>query len=111
MALFDLAEAGGADSGGAVGAGVQWLTGHPEVFEDLVAPQHAVIWRKVARREPRKAVRSVTAVLSSYRPGARIPGRDMVFPPTVVDHECRPYELGWLLYAWHRPGPPESRES
>jgi hypothetical protein len=18
----------------------------------------------------------------------------------VVDHECRPYELGWLLYAW-----------
>ena len=25
---------------------------------------------------------------------------DRVYPPGVVDHECRPYELGWLLYTW-----------
>jgi len=25
-------------------------------------------------------------------------------PPGRVDYECRPYELGWLLYAWG-PGP------
>ena len=24
----------------------------------------------------------------------------MLFPPVRVDYECRPYELGWLLYAW-----------
>jgi hypothetical protein len=24
----------------------------------------------------------------------------MLFPPTTVDYECRPYELGWLMYAW-----------
>ena len=33
-------------------------------------------------------------------PGARLGLLDRTFPPTVVDHECRPYELGWLLYAW-----------
>jgi hypothetical protein len=27
---------------------------------------------------------------------------DLIFPPGVVDRECRPFELGWLLYAWHR---------
>ncbi len=105
MALFDLADAGGTDRSDAISAGAQWLADHPEVFEDLIAPRHAVIWRKVGRREPPKAVRTAAAVLSSYRVGARIPGRDRAFPPTVVDHECRPYELGWLLYAWHRPGP------
>jgi hypothetical protein len=25
---------------------------------------------------------------------------DRVCPPGVIDYECRPYELGWLLYAW-----------
>ncbi len=104
MALFDLTDAGGADRSEAIGAGVRWLTIHPEVFEGLAAPEHSVIWRKVGRREPRKVVRSAAALLSSYHIGARIPGRDRLFPPTEVDHECRPYELGWLLYAWHRPG-------
>jgi hypothetical protein len=28
---------------------------------------------------------------------------DRMFPPGVVDHECRPYELGWLLVAWLPP--------
>ena len=23
-----------------------------------------------------------------------------MFPPGPIDYECRPYELGWLLYAW-----------
>lgn len=100
MALFDLRSAGGEDFGGAVYAGVRWLTCHPEVFEELIVPKYSVIWRKVGRREPAKLVRSATAVLSSYRIGSRVPWVDMAFPAAVVDHECRPYELGWLLYAW-----------
>jgi hypothetical protein len=34
------------------------------------------------------------------RPSLRLAGLDRVFPPGRIDYECRPYELGWLLYAW-----------
>ena len=100
MALFDLLEAGGDDHTHEIGRGVGWLDSHPEVVEELVSPRWGVIWRKVGRREPRKASRAAQALASMGRPGPRVGGLDHVFPPVVVDHECRPYELGWLLYAW-----------
>jgi hypothetical protein len=25
---------------------------------------------------------------------------DTVFPPTEIEHESRPYHLGWVLYTW-----------
>lgn len=100
MALFDLADAGGTDHVAEVAAGLDWLRTHPEVMEDLLSDQHGVIWRKVGRREPPKAVRSISAVTTALRPGWQLPGLDKVFPPERIDHECRPYELGWLLYAW-----------
>lgn len=100
MALFDLAEAGGDDHLPAVAAGVDWLRTHPEVMDELVSPAHGVVWRKVGRREPPKAVRSLSAVTTTVRPGLHVPGLNTMFPPEQIDYECRPYELGWLLYAW-----------
>jgi len=69
-------------------------------MDELISEKHGVIWRKVGRREPPKAVRSMSAVTTALRPGWHLPGLDKVFPPERIDHECRPYELGWLLYAW-----------
>ena len=103
MALLDLAEAGGDDHGAEIASGLGWLTTHPEVTGELVDSEHGVVWRKVGRREPRKAVRRLSAVTTAARSGMRVPGLDRAFPPVVIDHECRPYELGWLLYAWLRP--------
>jgi hypothetical protein len=112
MALLDLAEAGGSDHTAAVARGLRWLDAHPEVLEDLVSPRHGLVWRKVGRREPPKAARRVAAVATSLVPGARLPGLDAALPAVVVDHECRPYELGWLLYAWLPPraGAPGTEE-
>jgi hypothetical protein len=59
-----------------------------------------LVWRKVGRREPRKAARLVSATTTSLRPGLHLPGLDRALPPDRVDHECRPYELGWLLHTW-----------
>jgi exopolysaccharide biosynthesis WecB/TagA/CpsF family protein len=101
MALFDLHESGGDDHRRSVALGMQWLTTHPEVFDALVDEDNAVVWRKVGRREPAKAARKLSAVTTSLHTGWHIPGMDAAMPPTQVDHECRPYELGWLLYAWH----------
>ena len=103
MILLDLAECGGDDHRDAVEKGLRWLTVHPEVFGELVDEVDGVVWRKVGRREPAKAVRKLNAVSTSLRPGLHVPGVDRVFPAGVIDLECRPYELGWLLYAWLRP--------
>lgn len=100
MALFDLADAGGKDRTSEIIDGLRWLGSHPEVDEELVVDRPGVIWRKVGRREPAKAVRKLSAVTTSIRPGLHVPGLDRAFPAERIDHECRPYELGWLLYAW-----------
>ena len=54
----------------------------------------------MARADHRKVVRGLRAASTRIVPGARVAALDRVYPPGVVDHECRPYELGWLLYAW-----------
>ena len=100
MALLDLADAGGVRHLRAIARGLQWLNSPPETDEDLVASRPAITWRKVARNDPRKAVRGLRAVSTRIRPDWRLPSLDRVLPPGIVDHECRPYELGWLLMTW-----------
>lgn len=100
MVLFDLWEAGGDDRRAEIVSGLAWIDDHPEVVEDLVTERHGLVWRKVGRREPPKAARALGAATTSLWQGGAVPGIDHVLPPVVVDHECRPYELGWLLYAW-----------
>jgi hypothetical protein len=66
----------------------------------MVLDEPAITWRKVARADPRKAVRGLRAASTRIRPGMRLAALDRAFPPGTVDHECRPYELGWLLFTW-----------
>ncbi len=100
MALFELREAGGDDHIDEIMLGLGWMERHPEVVEELVSPVKGVIWRKVGRREPLKAARSLAAVTTALHPGLHVSGLDRILPANKVDYECRPYELGWLLYAW-----------
>jgi hypothetical protein len=100
MALMDLAEAGGDVHLTEICKGLSWLANPPETEESLVLADPPVIWRKVARNDPRKVVRGIRAASTRLRPGWRFSALDRVFVPGVVDHECRPYELGWLLMAW-----------
>jgi hypothetical protein len=101
MALFDLVEAGGDDHTDEIVRGLDWLDRHPEVIDELVSDRRSQIWRKVGRREPAKAARKIGALTTLLRAGWHLRGLDAVLPPNKIDHECRPYELGWLLYAWH----------
>jgi hypothetical protein len=100
MALFDLAEAGGKDHTASIMRGLGWLETHPEVLEDLVSDRRSQVWRKVGRLEPAKAARRLSAITTSLRSDWHLPGIDALLPANQVDYECRPYELGWLLYAW-----------
>jgi hypothetical protein len=100
MALLDLADAGGESHLDAICRGVRWLAGPPESTEDLIVADPPVTWRKVARDDHRKVVRGLRAASTLVRPGWRLQVLDRAFPPGVVDYECRPYELGWLLMTW-----------
>jgi hypothetical protein len=101
MALFALQEAGGGDFRSYIVKGLEWLRRTPELKgASLVDPENRVIWRKVARREPGKLTRQLQAAASRLHASLRVPMVDVMFPPTAVDWECRPYHLGWVLYTW-----------
>ncbi len=100
MALFDLHDACGTDHRSSVERGLRWLLEPPELNGSLVDPDADVIWRKVARHEPHKLSRTIQALASRVHPSLRVPGAKALWRPGAVDHECRPYHLGWLLYAW-----------
>jgi hypothetical protein len=101
MGLLALRDAGGADCTREIKRGLEWLSASPELHGDsLVDTRADLIWRKVARREPRKAVRYLQATASVLHSSLRVPAVDLMFPPQVIDDEDRPYHLGWLLYAW-----------
>lgn len=101
MALFALRAAGGPDFTDAVAWGISWLASSPELGGGTLVDGSAdLIWRKVARREPRKLTRCIQAIAARTSPSLRLPGMDMLFPHCAIDFEDRPYHLGWLLYAW-----------
>jgi len=100
MALFALRDCTGTDLREAIDKGLSWLVQAPELNGSTLFDRKAdLIWRKVARREPRKFVRYAQAFASSIHPRFRFPV-DTLFPPDAIDYEDRPYHLGWLLYAW-----------
>jgi len=112
MALLAVQGASGRDYSRAIARGVQWLLDPPELADRsggadaaLVDDRASLIWRKVSRREPNKLARSMQALASRIHPAARMPGVNTLMPPQRIDFECRPYHLGWLLYAWsdHKP--------
>jgi hypothetical protein len=102
MALLDLLAAGGRDHTDAIRRGLGWLTLAPEVQRSLLDDEVGVIWRKVGRTDPRKIVRRGRALSTWIHPSLRLRWLDRIFPPIAIDHECRPYHLGWVLYAWLR---------
>jgi hypothetical protein len=101
MALFAVMAAPGRDYTGAIDRSLAWLESSPELGgASLVDEKADLIWRKVARREPRKATRYLQAAASAIHPGLRVPGTDVLFPPRSIDYEDRPYHLGWLMHAF-----------
>ncbi|MCG3128937.1 MAG: hypothetical protein CHACPFDD_03833 [Phycisphaerae bacterium] len=107
MALHALRDAGGDEHADMVEAGLAWLERSPELGgASLIDESAGLIWRKVARREPRKLARRVQAVASAIHPALRVPGVDVLMPPHAIDYESRPYHMGWILLAW----PPQRAE-
>lgn len=103
MALLAAERACGLDFTSHLETGARWVEAPPELDAgplSLIDRRRRVIWRKVSRREPAKLTRRLQAAASRVHAGLRVPGMDRLFPPCAIDLESRPYEWGWLLYAW-----------
>lgn len=92
MTLYALGEAIQSDFNPWIYKGLQWIDDN-ELSVDMQDDSANVVWRCIERTRPRRAWNAVVNLATrredrETREGLR------------VLHECRPYELGWLLYAF-----------
>jgi len=93
MALFPLAESTGRSFDEAIYRGLEWISGANELETDMRDFTHNLVWRRI-HPVPEFSMK-VDVALSHLRVYRNASHRKM-----GILHECRPYELGWLLYAF-----------
>lgn len=92
MALLALGEATASDFAPWIYKGLQWIRRN-ELGMDMEDSASNIVWRSIYRPTSRRVLDTAVSILSrrddeESRNGLR------------VMWECRPYELGWLLYAF-----------
>ncbi len=93
MVLLEAGEAFQQDFTPWINKGLQWIDGRNELNFDM--RDYSVIWRSIERTSMK---RHWDTIFNRAASGSEHAPHDL-----NVRFECRPYELGWLLYAWaHR---------
>ena len=88
MALFALQSASGIDFHAYITKGLQWISEPNELQQDLKDDSASVVWR---------CIRPTNTHVGRVR---SLAGKNLTPKHLQVLKECRPYELGWLLYAF-----------
>ena len=92
MMLFATHEATGEDFSESIYKGLAWISGNNEMRRNFIESGLNLVWRSIYLR-PVEAY--MDAAQRYLKPRSEISN----FQPRVR-YECRPYELGWLLYAF-----------
>lgn len=92
MMLFEAGEACGCDFSDAIYKGLAWIKGENELGRDFIEPSLGLIWRSIYLA-PIHACTDAALRIVQLRQGT-------TDAQPKVSYECRPYELGWLLYAF-----------
>lgn len=79
---------------------LRWIFGNNELNSDMVLDNIGIIWRDIEKREPVKLSRGLRSLLciSNLHSLNKLAGK--CFIGFRINYECRPYELGWILYTW-----------
>ena len=93
MMLFAATEAIGCDFTNSINKGLSWISGNNELHRDFVEPSLGLVWRCIYL-DPWDAYTDAIQRFLGLRNGTPDARR------LKVRYECRPYELGWLLYAF-----------
>ena len=94
MALFALGEATRSDYREPILKGLAWINGNNELGRDVRDASAGVIWRSIYRPASWKKYRDEVCELLRLDQPAVLVGDLMTLC------ECRPYHLGWILYAF-----------
>ena len=97
LALFALGESDGKDYSQWIFKGLPWIYGENELKFSLFDASQNIIWRCIFLSKSATYIREA-ASLMGFRPQSKTPGG------LQVRYECRPYHLGWALYAFSQYG-------
>jgi len=90
MALFAAQDACNSDFLEQIHRGLEWIGGANELQQDLEDESANVIWRSICPAKSTSYFGRVSVLMGQERTAGAL----------RILHECRPYELGWLLYAF-----------
>lgn len=93
MALFAIGDLTGVDFTQQIYKGLYWITGENELKTDLISTSMNVIWRSFYRNKYKTYFDEFLTLFNIRN------GRDS-YKDLTIWHECRPYHLGWILYAF-----------
>lgn len=94
MALLALAEASKLDFSDAINKGLRWIAGENELQTSMQDEALSIIWRSVQPASKLKMYANEMLEFFRLRVDSATPDG------LTILYECRPYELGWLLYAF-----------
>jgi hypothetical protein len=97
MGLFALGEATGQSFDEFIYKGLRWIYGSNELGKDMRNPSENVVWGCVGPKSRAKKYKD--ALMSVFRSSIG-ESRVVSAGPFEILFEGRPYELGWLLYAF-----------
>jgi hypothetical protein len=100
MAIMASDRASKQDHSDKVKLGVQWNFGVNELGENLVHQKEGFIWRDIERNEPTKLSRKMRSICSVAGLSRLHHLAGKWVKNFCINYECRPYHLGWILYAW-----------
>jgi hypothetical protein len=93
MMLFAASDATGCDFSDAIYKGLAWISGNNELRRDFVEPSLNLVWRSIYLDSPMAYIDAALRFLRLRKGSANA-------SKLKIRYECRPYELGWLLYAF-----------
>jgi len=93
MMLFAANEATGHDFSDAIYKGLAWISGKNELRRDFVEPSLGLVWRCIY-------LGSMDAYTDAALRFIQLRSGTTDARQLKVRYECRPYELGWMLYAF-----------
>jgi hypothetical protein len=101
MMLLDVGESLKMDFQPAVERSLQWIFGDNELNVSLIDENMELIWRGIRRKGLSQYALQASRVLHYYEMPAVAQWVNSV-PGVTIQYECRPYHLGWALYAFCR---------
>jgi len=99
MALLKLSAVKGGEYISQVSRGIGWIFGKNELGACMVDWEKAVVWRSIRKGGWLKRVSNINKMLCILGLGRPMPPRQAPASGLEIDYECRPYEIGWMIYA------------